>query len=280
MKRITILLLVFFSSQLARAQAGYLDETFGKYGFVFAETSGFSEYALSVAVMPDGKIFQCSSATNENGSYGRLILRRYNPNGSIDSSFADNGAYISNDITSFVSAKIFPYSDGRTLVVGQIASGYISNGKIQYSPFILRLLSNGNVDTSFGKNGVISEYHHGVSEEYCSARIENDGIIVIIGARGDTGKMLPVVTKLNSNGEKLSSFGDEGTVSVYSSTEPIFIADADINSSGDCVFAGSYGPEGFKNTIIIRSNIHGELVPSFGNNGVVRVANFDTDEEV
>src|SRR5437899_2102 len=70
--------------------AGQLDPTFGVGGKVLTDI-GMSiesiESARSVALQPDGKIVAAGS-TGEGGSgFGDFVLARYNPNGSLDTSF-------------------------------------------------------------------------------------------------------------------------------------------------------------------------------------------------
>lgn len=281
MKRITTLIFLLFASALAYGQAEYLDETFGKEGMVITKTSPFYEYAMTAVVLPNGKILQCGEVYSEDGTNSFLMLRRYHPNGIVDSSFATNGTYVSTAINRLVSARIFPYADGKVLVVGQmINSDSLSSWNLHYCPFALRMLANGKTDDSFGTKGFFSEYTENVFEEYCSALIRDDGVIVLVGGRGDSTNMLPVITKLDRHGAKVSSFGDNGKVIIHPNAGSILITDANINSEGNCIFGGSYGVKGFKNTLLVRTDSNGALVSSFGNSGEVRIPVFDADEEV
>jgi uncharacterized delta-60 repeat protein len=281
MTRISILIILLLTAGLAFGQPWPLDKIFGDEGVVISKMSDVSEYAMTVAVLPDGKILQCGAVYSEDGLDVHLILRRYHSNGTLDSSFASNGTYLSTIVHGLLSAKIFPYADGRILIVGQTNTiDSISHWKTQYSPFALRILSGGSTDDSFGTKGIFSEYTTDIFEEYCSALISENGDIVLVGARGDSSNMLPVITKLDFRGRKLSSFGDNGKVIIHPNAEQILITDANINVNGDCVFGGSSGVIGQKNTIVIRTDMTGKSVSSFGNSGLVTSAVFDADEEV
>src|SRR5262245_10034422 len=89
--------------------AGQLDTTFGSGGLVttnFAKKSG--DYSSAVAVQTDGKIIVAGEGAglikNQGGWY--FELARYNPNGTLDTSFGSGGKVW----TQFSSSNTFDFA--------------------------------------------------------------------------------------------------------------------------------------------------------------------------
>jgi uncharacterized delta-60 repeat protein len=72
---------------------GAPDTTFGNNGSVLTEVGNYSDYALSLALQPDGKILV--SGASQNGNY-EWFVQRYDSNGSLDATYGDNGVRIVN----------------------------------------------------------------------------------------------------------------------------------------------------------------------------------------
>ena len=88
--RLTILVLIITTiiNCPLTAQAGELDKTFSNDGK--AETSIVKDNAdviYSMAIYPDGKIVAAGASKNNNTNYWMFSLARYNPTGSLDTSF-------------------------------------------------------------------------------------------------------------------------------------------------------------------------------------------------
>jgi uncharacterized delta-60 repeat protein len=115
---------------------GHLDVTFGTGGQVLIGGSGAGA-AFAVAIQTDGKIL---AAAPDNV---RLTVFRLNGNGSPDNTFGNNGI-----VTILAAGLFFPPATGGLLVQpdGRIL---VATGKIA-----ARLLANGQLDSTFGSNGV------------------------------------------------------------------------------------------------------------------------------
>ncbi|BAZ49482.1 hemolysin-type calcium-binding region [Nostoc sp. NIES-4103] len=158
---------------------GSLDNTFGSNGKVITPvgTSSFSE-SNSIAIQSDGKIVVAGQANYE------FALVRYNSDGSVDTSFGNNGQVIT-DLGSSSSSikKIAIQSDGKI-----VASGYAFNGSnIDYTDFaVVRYNSNGSLDTSFGNNGkVITPISNGLDMADDVVLGSNGKIFVVGESKGD-----------------------------------------------------------------------------------------------
>jgi uncharacterized delta-60 repeat protein len=155
MKRIIYLLVVFlYYNPAAKAQYQEgLDPYFGTKGIVthseaIIKPSGFTDALLQ----PDGKIV---AGANEN-------IARFNPDGTLDKSFGTDGVFKEPiyyfdgssfiKLTSFfrISARLLLQPDGKIIGMGE---AYIP------APFrmvlMIRLLPDGTLDPTFGRNGIV-----------------------------------------------------------------------------------------------------------------------------
>jgi uncharacterized delta-60 repeat protein len=96
---------------------GAPDATFGSGGTVLTEIGGYSDYALCLALQPNGKILVAGAT--QNGNY-EWFVQRYNFDGSLDSTYGDNGVRLVNfgsGTNEFAYAMALD-SSGRAVVAG------------------------------------------------------------------------------------------------------------------------------------------------------------------
>jgi uncharacterized delta-60 repeat protein len=117
---------------------GSLDSTFGSGGIV-SNTDG---PAFGMALQSDGKIVVGAVGTEAN-----LNVLRFNPNGSLDATFGTDGIASFQQFGLFFSPTaggVVVQANGNIVVAATPASG----GSV-----LLRLLTNGQLDSSFGTGG-------------------------------------------------------------------------------------------------------------------------------
>ena len=122
---------------------GTLDSGFGAGGKVLIGGNNAGP-AFAVAVQTDGKILAAAPANLH------LTVFRFNSNGSVDNTFGNNGATAIQPDEVFLapaSGGIALQPDGRILV----ATAHNEGGPLQ---IVARLLANGQLDSTFGSNGV------------------------------------------------------------------------------------------------------------------------------
>ena len=122
---------------------GTLDSGFGAGGKVLIGGNNAGP-AFAVAVQTDGKILVAAPANLA------LTVFRFNNNGSVDSTFGSNGATAIQAVGLFLapaSGGIALEPDGRILV----ATAHNDGGGQR---IVARLLPNGQLDSTFGSNGV------------------------------------------------------------------------------------------------------------------------------
>ena len=122
---------------------GTLDPNFGIGGKVVIGGTNAGP-AFAVTVQTDGKILAAAPANLH------LTVFRFNSNGSVDNTFGNNGATAIQPAEVFLapaSGGIALEPDGRILV----ATAHNEGGPLQ---IVARLLANGQLDSTFGSNGV------------------------------------------------------------------------------------------------------------------------------
>ncbi len=175
--------------------------------------SPVSEYSTNaVAVQLDGKIVVVGTVNIGTGGFHEIAVSRFNPDGSIDTSFGQNGtAYIGFGLggTSgdFGDALAI---DGTKIVVGGAATSTIGS-----ECAVARLNADGSLDSSFGAGGKITlsiTAPNLPDSEADAVAIQPDGKIVLAGrvqnAAGDTSDF--GVARLNQNGQPDTTFNQTG----------------------------------------------------------------------
>jgi len=162
---------------------GTLDTTFGGDGVVTTEVADSpgtpDAYALTVTLQSDGRIVVGGAYKYDVGEdtfqMGVAIVR-YNSDGSLDATFDTDGIVTLRNDTGFASAAhISLQADGKILTVGGASWG---SG---YDYALLRLNSNGSIDSTFGGAGVVGTDLSGGSAGMSGMAIQTDSRIVVAG---------------------------------------------------------------------------------------------------
>lgn len=103
---------------------GNLDSTFGINGKVLTDLSMSNDYAYSISIGSDGKIILAGRISNSiSGSYFASLVR-YNKNGSLDSTFDNDGIVVST-ILSSGKFSIIRQNDEKIIGFGSSSQGNI-----------------------------------------------------------------------------------------------------------------------------------------------------------
>src|SRR6266511_1932370 len=150
---------------------GDLDPTFGVGGVV--TTPILRGGAQALVLQPDGKLV----AAGKGGDHFALV--RYNPDGSLDTSFGSGGV---------VTTAIGAYGDGAFALALQpngklVAAGYASPTKFPDYFAVVRYNPDGSVDRTFGADGTVTT-PSGVAE---ALALQPDGKLVAVGEGGSGG---------------------------------------------------------------------------------------------
>jgi uncharacterized delta-60 repeat protein len=238
---------------------GTLDVNFGKGGKVISNFRKTFAYTYCAALQPDGKILIGGSMSSDKGNYGDyFLLIRYNINGKIDSSFGHNGVdttIIEKGVGgAFHSILLQP--DGKIIGVGS------SNG-LKYDYTVIRYLSNGKIDSSFGINGITKT---SVAYDYCNAgALQSDGKILAGGYSGDEF----LIVRYNNNGTIDATFGNDGIVlTKFNLTGEVSCKAMALQPDGKIILGGNYQDfKGVIKVILARFNSNGTPDVKFGVGG-------------
>jgi len=246
---------------------GTRDNTFGVGGvFIYGEKSKGNNYGSGVALQPDGKIVVVGDSYYDKSR--EVLVLRCNSDGSLDNTFGKGGVVTYNRSQTKenkdLSFGVMLQSDARIVVVGST-----HNGK-NYEPMILRYNSDGSLDSSFGKGGVVT--YKGLSDANGWGRavaIQPDGRIVMVGVSYTTKKCDVVTVRYNADGSLDKGFGEGG---VALSTCPPGGRDwgrsIAIQRDGKIIVAGNTRLRENTNILLLRYNANGKPDTSFGMGGV------------
>jgi uncharacterized delta-60 repeat protein len=99
---------------------GNLDNSFGSNGETLTDF-GQAEFANAVAVQPDGRYVAAGETALADVISFALV--RYNPNGSLDTSFGNGGEAIAFPTTMSSAHQVLVQSDGRAVAAGDASGG-------------------------------------------------------------------------------------------------------------------------------------------------------------
>jgi uncharacterized delta-60 repeat protein len=190
--------------------AGELDPTFSSDGKVFTDVFGqFYDTLLDTAVQPDGKIVAVGSWGGDYCGFAAVhcnfVLVRYNPNGSVDSSFGANGRVLTDfDGDDDAARAVAIQPDGRIVVTGSAVIG------IRKPDFALaRYRIDGSLDPTFSGDGKLTTPLSG-TETVSDVLIQPDGSMVAVGYTDTYGDEDFAVARYLPNGTLDPSFAGDG----------------------------------------------------------------------
>ena len=154
---------------------GDLDESFGTGGKVTTSMNRTGSLLMDAILLKEGKILTSGVTNYGNDSKIRPVLVQYNTDGSIDSEFGVQGIQeiIFSDGKS-EGRSIASQHNGKIIMTSAI--GFTNSSAV----VVIRLLSNGSIDSSFGVNGrIIQEI--GLFDNPTDVLVQEDGKIVVSG---------------------------------------------------------------------------------------------------
>ena len=280
---------------------GSLDTSFANGGMAWLPI-GFSDlYDVAAAtisqliVQPDGKILACGVYEVGDSPETNWMVARFNPNGSVDSSFGDTTlapgggtVEIPSQIGNLGQAPLMALqSDGKILVGGTTQ---------QWDAEVHRLTQDGQVDPTFTTNYFYPGVNDGFAGLPGGLLLEPDNAIVLVmnpessSPYGSQIGLLRLQNDLNSgppilvanppaeppDGGLDPSYGFEGRAfvtdpsQVWTDGPQNSVAASALQSDGKVVLVGSFG--GSTGSFWVeRLNADGTIDTTFGNNGEVLI---------
>jgi uncharacterized delta-60 repeat protein len=183
---------------------GGLDTTFNGTGFLEVSFGAGVSRGNCMKLQNDGKIL-VGGRTGSSSQYFSILC--LNSDGTLDNSFGTLGK-----VQTLMIGQSLPYSialqtDGKILM-----GGYVLNGSNGYDFALVRYLSNGTLDTTFGTNGiVVTTISTLFSDSIRKVLVQSDGKIVVVGNYADsTGESRVAMVRYMNNGTLDTSFATNG----------------------------------------------------------------------
>ena len=244
---LTYCFFVFFKGTLF---AQMVNTSFGNNGFVTTDFASELDSFGTMATLPDGKIILFGSSkisgivqfgnSNTSGTNQSLVLAmvKYNPDGSLDSSFGLNGkVYYSVDTyQNFTPSCSIAQSDGKVIVGGR------SFGLISERAILLRFLPDGTLDSGFGVNGSIALESENIYDLFLDANNK----IIAVGEKNQDG----CIERLNTNGFFDPTFGTLGVSLLDDNGFRLIIRKVKTLSDGSILCFGDSSNNSFADTVV------------------------------
>jgi uncharacterized delta-60 repeat protein len=248
---------------------GSPDSTFGSGGRVFilnVANSKSSGLAAAVTLQWDGKILV-------TGQYGwvlarRLFVCRLNSSGLLDTTFNGTGQNLLSDVIGDGSGVATQWigQEEHTVVAGTIRDG------IYEKAAVLRLKSNGQLDSSFSSSGIVlmdvtpqADYGHAIA-------IDSENRLVVLGSGQSENDPVGVwLTRFDAFGVLDTAFGSSGIVLLPISQRGGIGYGIAIQADHKILVSGNtwriFDPTRY--LVVWRFDANGAADPSFGSNGWV-----------
>lgn len=238
-------------------------------------SSGFVNF-VSLAVQPDGRIVV--SATVDGGVSDEFGLLRLLPNGTLDTTFGNQGQVIVPfdlaGAAADVASHVLLQPNGRIVQCGAAEGAEAAGGKdFAFS----RVTSAGAPDTSFSGDGKATvAFDIGPQgdrdDEPVRCLLQPDGKIVAAGwatVAAETPRM--AVTRLNTDGSRDTGFNGNGTATVDfgASFEQSRAFGVKLQPDGSVLLAGLAVGSGGSRWALARLDASGQIDTGFGNGGIV-----------
>ncbi|GEM82054.1 delta-60 repeat domain-containing protein [Meiothermus hypogaeus] len=197
---------------------GELDTSFGNGGIVTTPVTSANAkiWITSLIVQPDRKIVVAGYIEKVvSPSYvDDIILLRYNPDGTLDTTFGNEGTVVTSlsDYSDRAHALVLQ-PDGKLVVAGSTAnSNYYEIALVRYNEY-------GKLDTSFDGDGIVVASPGPYSDEAYALLLLPGGKLLVGGYsdKGAPNYETPVLLRYNSDGSQDASFGIKQIASLTNS---------------------------------------------------------------
>jgi uncharacterized delta-60 repeat protein len=209
----------------------------------------------AIAQQSDGKLLVAGSYTTRTYNVNRVLLRRYNTNGSVDLSFGLSGFGVAQIYPSIVEI----YGTGRCLLVQRDGRIVIGGHDYWGNAAAWRFTTYGELDTTFDSDGTVM-LQSGPSEANAVVNSQGKSLFGIHRYYPDPS----ILKRLNGNGSIDTTFGNGGSTEIINSNQPTVAVNP---SNSKLIVAGSEN-----NTPALQHlNSNGTYDTAYGIDGVVSV---------
>ena len=244
---------------------GSLDTSFNGTGIVTTAVGTSNDEGQSVKIQSDGKILVAGRAFVAGARGYDFAVVRYNPNGSLDTSFGGSGK---------VATPVGGVDEGRSMVL-QIDGKIVVAGNSGVDIGLVRYNTDGSLDTTFNGSGKVITAVGSGTDTGNGVALQNDGKIVVAGdSRGGSSNDIAVV-RYNTDGSLDTTFN--GTGKVITDLGTVIEGDDSgqsvvVQSDGKIVVIGASYNGANDDFAVVRYNTDGSLDTTFNGGGKVTTA--------
>lgn len=270
----------FFDFATQRYNAdGTIDTDFGNNGTVITDFNGKGDFSTAIDLQSDGKIIVAGYSYVNNNLNTRISILRYNSDGVLDTTFANNGKLMVSSFATNSSDYLFTLKviDDDSILLGANTNALEINE--DYWNFgILRINSNGFVDATFGTNGkVITDFG---GADYVTAVDEINDEIIVAGYSQISSNSKMVLAKYLNNGDLDTTFGINGIVNSNLTTSTNDIISGMITSAdGKLLCSGYTFSSSNADALLIKFNSDGSIDSQFNSVGYI-TTDFDNNNDL
>jgi uncharacterized delta-60 repeat protein len=254
---------------------GTLDTTFGGGGTGRVITNiGTGQSAVyGLAVQSDGKIVASGDAFD--GTSAGFGVVRYNPSGTLDTTFDGDGMTIVQiTAASDIQPDVRIATDGKIVLAGMADT---QRGWTAFDVGVVRLNPNGSLDTTFDGDGNSKQFISTITNSGVNTRsmaLTPDGGVLVGGnVYFDGGTDNAFLMRLAPDGSLDTTFGNQGSfVTTYNTPSPLHasVGAIAVQPDGSIVAAGNnYSSAYITRPALMRLSSTGALDPGFGAGGYV-----------
>jgi uncharacterized delta-60 repeat protein len=242
---------------------GTLDSTFGTNGTIATPFSLSISYAGGIAIQSNENLIVSGSASAFDANYDFKVAG-YKPNGAIDSTFGTNGF---NSTHGGIGCVMTLQTDDKIVIAGILTYGVNDD-----TVLVVRYENNGNLDSTFGSNGIVKTFIYG-NNSVGAMTMQTDGKIVVTVNSFKNPILTHEVIRYNMDGTLDNTFGTNGMITAPLGRGDLVARAVAIQSNGKIVVAGSceYLMQGIYHAgfAVLKYHTNGSLDSTFGTRGMV-----------
>ena len=271
------LLAAFLAPVFLFAQnAGKPDLSFGADGEVLLGSPQKSYYGGGTLLLPDGKMLVLGYEYEEFSYEDTLVIFRMLPNGAPDLSFGVDGrVYPGIQFLDGGVNKMALTQDGKIILAGEAFLGGST-----FVAFAARLNTDGQVDTSFGQNGITTIDVGNNEDVIFTLLIKPDNKILLGGYTYDDsndGFIDLLLVQLLPDGTFDPAFGDGGSATTNFIVGLESILSLALQADGKIIALGGSNVGNY-DMMVVRFTPEGEVDASFADNGLFLYDNINNED--
>ncbi|MDI1316131.1 T9SS type A sorting domain-containing protein [Flavobacterium sp.] len=249
---------------------GSIDLSFGNNGGLISDITSFSyDYCQAIKILPNNKFFTVGSSSNSVGNYFTGHICKFNEDGTLDTTFGNNGVVLTQIGVSPGYAQyrnLDLLNNGKIVVCGSSEYSGGTGGFGGSKPLIVKYNSDGTLDNTFGTNGiVVLDVMFNGNDNFYSVKVQSDNKFLGIGSSAYPYPFMKTflnISRLLENGTLDNTFGNNGVFLTDNNTSQLNNGwKIEIQNDTKIIALGSTttGESTIKNTLICRFDFENSL---------------------